>query len=129
MALFAFCTKWLCIVSFITVHLFVGLVHYVFSLPELKKNKIALLSCHLCQEPLENFFGCQRQRGGTNDNPNALEFSQNTQALRVVDSFCWEPVIGNCRGTRVHVSTVVAKIKCVPFVKHQHKRLHTHWIK
>ena len=51
-----------------------GLVRYVFSLPEVKENQLALLSQHICQDPLENFFGCQRQRGGTSDNPSAQEY-------------------------------------------------------
>lgn len=74
-----------------------GLVCYLYSLPVVKDNKVVLLSNNLCQDPLEQFFDCQRQRGGTSDNPNVLEFSQNTQALRVVDSFCRGPVKGNCR--------------------------------
>ena len=58
------------------------------------------LACCLsiCQDPLENFFGCQRQRGGTSDNPNVQEFLTNTGALRVVNSFCRGPATGNCRG-------------------------------
>ena len=40
------------------------------------------------------------QRGGTSDNPNALEFGRNAQALRVVNSFCRGPVKGNCRGSQ-----------------------------
>ena len=36
---------------------------------------------NLCQDPLESFFGCQRERGGTSDNPNVAEFCSNTQAL------------------------------------------------
>lgn len=66
---------------FISAHSFLGLVQHVFSVPGVKENKIALLSRNLCQDPLENFFGCQRQRGGTSDNPNASEFQSNTQAL------------------------------------------------
>lgn len=65
---------------------------------EVKQHKLALLTNHLCQDPLESFFGCQRQRGGTGDNPSISEFYTNTQALRVVDSFCRGPVRGNCRG-------------------------------
>lgn len=42
--------------------------------------------------------GCQRQRGGTSDNPNVREFYKNAAALRVVNSFCWGPEQGNCRG-------------------------------
>ena len=67
-------------------------------MPEVKDKKLAFLSNHLCQDPLENFFGCQRQRGGTSDNPNVLEYYQNTQTLRVVNSFCRGTVKGNCRG-------------------------------
>ena len=52
----------------------------------------------MCQDPLENFFVCQRQRGGTSDNPSVSEFYKNTQALRVVDSFCRGPIRGNCSG-------------------------------
>lgn len=59
---------------------------------EVKQYNLAFLSNHLCQDPLENFFGCQRQRGGTGDNPSITEFYHNTQALRVVDSFCRGPV-------------------------------------
>ena len=65
---------------------------------EVKDNHLSFLSYNLCQDPLESFFGCQRQRGGTSDNPSANEFYCNTQALRVLDSFCRGPVRGNCRG-------------------------------
>jgi len=66
----------------------------VFSLPGVK----SLLSQRICQDPLEKFFGCQRQRGGTHDNPTVAEFYKNTQALRVVNSFCRHVTSGNCRG-------------------------------
>lgn len=66
--------------------------------PEVKDNKMAFLSNRICQDPLENFFGCQRQRGGTHDNPSVQEFFKNTEALRVVNSFCRGAVKGNCRG-------------------------------
>ena len=75
---------------------FIGFVKFMFSLPEVKDNNLAFLSNNICQDPLEQFFGCQRQRGGTSDNPNVIEFCHNTQALRVVDSFCRAPVRGNC---------------------------------
>ena len=76
---------------------FVALVKLIFSLPEVKGEGLAFLSMQLCQDPLENFFGCQRQRGGTSENPSVAEFTQNTQALRVVNSLCRAPVRGNCR--------------------------------
>ena len=77
---------------------FVGIVRYLFSLQEVKENKLALLSMAFCQDPLENFFGCQRQRGGTSDHPDLSQFYKNTQALRVINGFCRGPVRGNCRG-------------------------------
>ena len=73
-------------------------VRFIFSLEEVKSKKLAFLSNNICQDPLECFFGRQRQRGGTNDNPTAADFLNNSQALRVVDSFCRPVVRGNCRG-------------------------------
>ena len=70
----------------------------MFSLPEVKDNHLAFLSQNLCQDPVEKFFGCQRQRGDTSDNPNVQEFYNNTGALWVVNSFCRGPATGNCRG-------------------------------
>ena len=74
---------------------FLDLVPYLFSIPGVK----AFLSEELCQDPLEKFFGCQRQRGRVNENPNCQDFCKNTQALRVVNSFVG-PVKGNCRGNK-----------------------------
>ena len=54
------------------------------------------LSEQLSQDPLERFFGTQRQRGRAHENPNVQEFHKNTQALRVIDLFCTDPVKGNC---------------------------------
>lgn len=82
----------------IIVKSFIGLVKYLFSLQEVKENNLIFLSMNLCQDPLENFFGCQRQRGGTSDNPDLTEFFANTQALRVVNGFCRPAIRGNCRG-------------------------------
>ena len=83
---------------FVTAKSFVGLVRYLFSLPDIKDNRLAFLSNNICQDPLENFFGAQRQRGSSSDNPSAYEFYKNTAALRVVNSFCRGPLTGNCRG-------------------------------
>ena len=79
-------------------HSFIELVEHLFSRPEIRGKNIGFLSNRLCQDPLENFFGAQRQRGATCDNPSVSEFLTNTQALRVVNSFCSGPVRGNCRG-------------------------------
>ncbi len=71
------------------------LVEYIFTIP----GVTVFLSNRVCQDPLENFFGQQRQRGRVNENPNVSEFVKNTQALRVVNSSC-ATVRGNCRGAQ-----------------------------
>lgn len=85
-------------VSFV-VKSFIEFVRFIFSMKEVTDHKLSFLSYNLCQDPLECYFGCQRQRGGTSDNPSAKDFYNNTQALRVVDSFRHGPVRGNCRGS------------------------------
>ena len=67
---------------------FVALVKYVFTISDMK----SFLSQRICQDPLENFFGRQRQRGGVHDNPNVKEFTENTQALRVINTTKFAPV-------------------------------------
>ena len=54
----------------------------------------------MSQDPLENFFGCQRQRGGANENPNVAQFCKNTQALRVINSICGTVSKSNSRGNK-----------------------------
>eukprot|EP00731_Ephydatia_muelleri_P004466 Em0002g642a len=73
---------------------FLDLVPFLFSMPDVN----SFLSQRLCQDPLERFFGLQRQRGGMHENPNVVEFSKNMQALRVVKSVCKTTSRGNCRG-------------------------------
>ena len=46
------------------------LVKYIYTIPGVE----ALLSEKLCQDPLEKFFGLQRQRGRVHGNPSAYEF-------------------------------------------------------
>ena len=46
------------------------LVRYLFTIPGLRY----FLSERICQDPLEKFFGCQRQRGRVNENPSVSEF-------------------------------------------------------
>ena len=57
------------------------------------------LSEKLSQDPLEKFFGCQRQ-SGTNNNPTVAQFLKNTQNLRVVNSICLNEVTGNYKGSK-----------------------------
>ena len=73
---------------------FVELVEYLFTVPDVE----VFLSNKLCQDPVEKFFGQQRQRGRVHDNPSVCDFLKNTQALRVVNGTC-KHVRGNCRGS------------------------------
>ena len=75
---------------------FLELIEYIFKIPGVK----FFLSERMSQDPLENFFGCQRQRGRTSENPTVQEFCKNTQALRVVNSVCASVSKGNCRGRK-----------------------------
>ena len=75
---------------------FIKLLRYIFRIPGVK----FFLSERLSQDPLENFFGCQRQRCRTNENPNLHEFWKNTQALRVINSVCGTVSKGNCQGNK-----------------------------
>ena len=45
-----------------------------------------LLSHCLSQDPLEKYFGLQRQRGRVSDNPTVDQFFKNDQALRVASA-------------------------------------------
>lgn len=74
---------------------FIEFGQYVLSLP----GGTPLLSRRITQDPLEKFFGMQRQRGRVNDNPNVQEFLKNSQALRVVQASSVN-VKGNCRGNQ-----------------------------
>ena len=49
----------------------------------LPSKGVFLLSERLTQDPLEEFFGQQRARGGRSDNPDARTFLYNAQAIRV----------------------------------------------
>lgn len=69
-------------------------MEFLFTVPGVS----SFLSNKLCQDPLEKFFGQQRQRGRANENPTAYDFMKNTQALRVVHGVC-NNVRGNCRGS------------------------------
>lgn len=55
------------------------------------------LTEHLCQDPLEAFFGRQRMSCGRNDNPSVHTFLHNTTSLRIQGSAALQPFRGNCR--------------------------------
>ena len=78
-----------------TVKSFIELARILLTIPE--SDAPPFLSRRITQDPLEKFFGLQRQRGRVNENPNVHEFPKNTQALRVIQA-CASSVKGNCRG-------------------------------
>ena len=80
------------IITSLAVLSFVELVKYVFTIPGVS----LFLSNRICQDPVESFFGQQRQRGRVNENPSTSEFLHNTQALRVISDTC-SNIRGNCR--------------------------------
>ena len=79
----------------IIVRSLIGLQEYLFTIPGVKY----ILTSRINQDPLEKFFGLQRQRGGANENPNVQQFLKNTQALRVINTVCGN-VRGNVRGSK-----------------------------
>lgn len=92
------------------------LVPYILKIPGVN----FFLSERLSQDPLEKFFGCQRQRGRTNENPSCADFLKNTQALRVVNSVAGHVPRGNCRG-RKNVSTIEEENTPLPKRRRKHK--------
>ena len=84
-----------CIISTI-VPSFVQLVRFLFDVPGVD----VFLSEKISQDPLEKFFGLQRQRGKTNDNPTTVEFLNDTEHLRVINSVCQPSIRSNCRGAK-----------------------------
>ena len=69
----------------------------------LTKNKdenLFLLSVRFSQDPLENYFGQQRARGGRSDNPTFQRTLHNAAALRVQKSMALDPVRGNSQHKR-----------------------------
>jgi hypothetical protein len=82
--------------NFPIVNAFMELVEAIFQMDGVK----FFLSERISQDPLERFFGVQRQRGRVNENPDVATFCKNTQAIKVIGSFCRGPVKGNCRGIK-----------------------------
>ena len=70
---------------------FVEMARYLLS----QEQGLFLLSEKISQDPLENYFGQQRARGGRNEHPNMQQCIHNAAALRVQKSFALNPVMGN----------------------------------
>lgn len=71
---------------------FVEMVKYLLSQPQDPTEKLYVLSERISQDPLENYFGKQRARGGRNENPNLKQCLHNAAALRVQKSMALDPV-------------------------------------
>ena len=81
------------------------------------------LSEKLNQDPLEKFFGCQRQRGRVNENPTAAEFVKNMQSLRVINSICVNKIT---RGTKRKSYDLESSDLHKPLKKRSRKRNKSH---
>ena len=80
------------------VRAIVECVQYLLKLPRVHGQYI-LTEC-FSQDPLENFFGQLRSKGGYCQNPTAQACFDATQSLRVQGSLALQPVRGNCSRKR-----------------------------
>ena len=83
----------------IIVKSFIEMTRYL--LTKHQSDGLYFLSDRVSQDPLENYFGKQRARGGHNENPNLKQYLVNSGALRVQKSAALDPVRGNCRRKRL----------------------------
>lgn len=81
-----------------TVKSFVELTRYLLSQPG--SEGLFLLSERISQDPLENYFGKQRARGGRSENPSLKQCVENAVAIRAQRSIDLDRVRGNCRRKR-----------------------------
>lgn len=66
-------------VTYFAVRSFVDMGRYLLGVTGVK----FLLSEKFTQDPVESFFGQQRQKGGGSENPTVHQFIYNTSSLRV----------------------------------------------
>ena len=93
----------------------------------LSKHKgLYVLSEKLFQDPLGNYFGKQRQRGGRNENRNIKHCLDNAAALRIQGSTALDPVRGTSRKRFSETSehSIIEKNIQPPFPK---KKKHHKW--
>lgn len=97
---------------------FVELVPYILSVP----GATCFFSNRINQDPLEKFFGMQRQSGKSNENPTVSEFIKNTENFRVISSIWMDNVTGNCRGRKSKDTDLIAAKQ--PLRKRQRRKSH-----
>ena len=66
-----------------------------FLLANNSDESLFILSERFSQDPIENYFGKQRSRGGRNEHPNLQQCMTNAGALRMQGSIALDPVRGN----------------------------------
>ncbi len=104
---------------YIAVNSFVELVNYILIS---NRKGTYFLSVKLNQDPLENYFGKQRARGGRNENPTVQQSLHNAAALRVQKSVALNPVRGNCGRKRRLYHEEDIPIDDTPLRKRKRKR-------
>ena len=104
------------VMSTFIVWSFVELVPFIFKIPSVN----SFLSEHISQDPLKKYFGCQRQKGGANANPNLASFLKNNQTLCVVNTVAGDVPRGNCHGQKSQIS-VEDENAPLPKRRRQHK--------
>ena len=80
-----------CYLDYLAVRSFVEMTKYL-----VLQGDVTFLSERISQDPLENYFGQQRARGGRNENPSMQQCLHNAAAIRVQKSLATDPVRGNC---------------------------------
>lgn len=105
--------------DFIVVKSFVEMTRYLLPAtpPHDPTKKLYFLSERVSQDPLENYFGQQRARGGRNENPSLQQCVTNAAALRVQKSMAMNPVRGNCSRKRRLFEKKGPEIDCNPLPK------------
>ena len=78
------------------------------------------MSDRLNQDPLESFFGKQRQKGGGSDHSTVAQFINTTSSLRAQGSVSIHPLRGNCRKRPMAPTDEAQFLKYTPIPKCPH---------
>lgn len=80
----------------------------------------SFLSSRINQDPIEKFFGMQRQAGRAHQNPTVAEFIKNTETFRVISSIWIDDIVGNCRGRKSNDTNLHAAMQPLKKRKRRH---------
>ena len=89
------------------------MVRYLLS--DNEDKKLFILSERFSQDPLENYFGKQRARGGRCDNLTLNDCLKSAVAIRAQGSLQMDSVRGNCRRKRLLEEPI--ELDCTPLPK------------